>query len=130
MLLLLATGGALAAAAVFGGFDPKLGNSLLFGAWLAALLVLFGLGLRLTLPARLSKWPSLARSGAIVLAALAVAVIANVGLYLHDMHFDLTAERLSALLSDTEMISAARRLAAEIASLPSPSELVPKLVAL
>ena len=43
---------------------------------------------------------------------------------------DLTAERLSALLSDTEMISAARRLAAEIASLPSPSELVPKLVAL
>jgi hypothetical protein len=93
MLLLVAVGAALAAAATFGGLDPKVGNGLLFGAWLTALMLLFGLGLRLPLQARLSKWPSLARSGAIVLATVAVAIIANVGLYLHDVHFDLTAER-------------------------------------
>ncbi len=93
MLLLLLGGAALAAAATFGGFGPEASNGLLFGAWLAALLLLFGLGLRLPLQARLSMWPALARSSAIVLAAIAVAVVANVGVYLHDVHLDLTAER-------------------------------------
>ena len=86
--LLVLIGVAFAALAAFGGF-----GGLLFGAWLAALLLLFWLGLRLPLQARLSMWPALARNGAIVLAAIAVAVIANVGLYLHDVHFDLTAGR-------------------------------------
>ncbi len=93
ILLLLVAGAAVAAAAAFGGFDPEVSNGLLFGAWLAALVLLFGLGLRLPVQARLSMWPALARSSAIVLAAIAVAVVANVGVYLHDVHFDLTAER-------------------------------------
>ena len=93
ILLLLVAGGAVAVAAAFGGFDPEVSNGLLFGAWLAALVLLFGLGLRLPVQARLSMWPALARSSAIVLAAFAVAVVANVGVYLHDVHFDLTAER-------------------------------------
>jgi len=93
MVLLLLVGAALAAAAAFGGFDPEFSNSLLFGAWLAALLLLFGLGLRLPLQARLSMWPAFARSSAIVALALGAALVANVGVYLHDVHFDLTAKR-------------------------------------
>ena len=47
MWLLVVVGAALAAAAAFGVPDPGLSNGLLFGAWLAALLLLFELGLRL-----------------------------------------------------------------------------------
>jgi UDP:flavonoid glycosyltransferase YjiC (YdhE family) len=43
---------------------------------------------------------------------------------------DLDAARLSALLTDHGMISAAKRIAAEIAAQPTPTELVPKIVAL
>jgi ABC-2 type transport system permease protein len=93
MSLLVVVGAALAAAAAFGALDPGLSNGLLFGAWLAALLLLFGLGLRLPSQTRRSIWPAPVRSSAIVLAAIAIAVIANVGIYLHDVHFDLTAER-------------------------------------
>lgn len=43
---------------------------------------------------------------------------------------DLDAGRLSGLLTDNGMISAAKRIAAEIAAQPTPMELVPKIVAL
>jgi hypothetical protein len=93
MLLLVLIGAMFAALAGFGGFERKIANGLLFGAWLAALLLLFALGLRLPLQARLTMWPALARSAAIVLSALGIAIVANVALYRHDVHFDLTAER-------------------------------------
>ncbi len=91
MALLLLIGVACAASAVFGGFGPEIAGGLLFVAWLVALLLLFGLGLRLPLQARLSMWPGLARNGAIVILAFGVAIVANVGVYRHDVHFDLTA---------------------------------------
>jgi UDP:flavonoid glycosyltransferase YjiC (YdhE family) len=43
---------------------------------------------------------------------------------------ELDAARLAGLLADDSMISAAKRVAAEIASQPTPSELVPKIVSL
>ncbi len=93
MLLLILAGAICAALALFGGFGRETADGLLFGAWLAALLVLFRLGLRLPLQARLRLWPALARTSAIVVAAFAVVVVANVALYRHDVHFDLTPGR-------------------------------------
>ncbi len=92
-LLLVLIGAACAGLEVFGGFGREIANSLLFGAWLAALLLLFRLGLRLPVQARLRSWPALARTSAIVVLALAVAIVANVALYRHDLHLDLTAGR-------------------------------------
>src|SRR5215510_11728056 len=64
-----------------------------FAGWLAALLVLMVLGLRLPLQTRLSRAGTLAYSGAIVLATLALVVLANLALTGHDAHLDLTRER-------------------------------------
>jgi hypothetical protein len=68
-------------------------NALWFGGWLCALTLLFWLGLRLPLQTRLPRLPALAYSAAIAVAAVAIAGLANVGLTLHDAHFDLTRER-------------------------------------
>jgi len=64
-----------------------------FGGWLAALVVLMAVGLRLPLQTRLSRFKALAYNWGIVLVTLAVAVLANIALALHDAHLDLTRER-------------------------------------
>jgi hypothetical protein len=67
-------------------------NTIWFGGWLIAVATLFALGLRLPLLPRLRRFPALAYTGAIVATTLGVAVLANVALVLHDVHFDLTRE--------------------------------------
>ena len=62
-----------------------------FGGVIAALLVLFAAGLRMRTPlAGPGRW--LPRA-ALVAAAFAVTVLANIALYRHDTQFDLTRER-------------------------------------
>jgi hypothetical protein len=66
-------------------------NTLLFVAWLMALLALFMLALRLPLRggSRLAAWTS---SGLVTAGAIAVVIVANMALYRHDVHFDVSRE--------------------------------------
>jgi hypothetical protein len=77
-----------AAAALGAGADQTLSDVLYFAAWCAALVLLLSLGLRLPLHIR----GPLGRpaGAAIVLAALALTLLANIALYRHDAHFDAT----------------------------------------
>jgi hypothetical protein len=79
----------LVVVAGFGPWDDRLANTFYFAAWCAALLVLFSLGLRLPLYLR-GRYARPAASG-IVFAALGLGLLANIALYRHDAHFDLTA---------------------------------------
>jgi hypothetical protein len=84
-LFLLALGfGAVA----LGSADATVADALYFGAWCAAILLIFSLGLRLPLYLR----GRLARVAgpAIVAAAPALALLANIALYRHDAHLDVT----------------------------------------
>src|SRR5437762_1571527 len=86
-----------AAAAVFGmlgfaGFDVRLSDGLLFVAWSLTLLSLFMLAIRVPLRgggSRLSAWVV---NALISCAAIAVMIAANIALYRHDLHFDVTRE--------------------------------------
>jgi hypothetical protein len=86
LLFLLALASATAALRFSG--DQLVAALLNFGAWCAALGLIFSLGLRLPLHVR----GHLARpaAAAIVSAALGLVLIANIALYRHDAHFDLT----------------------------------------
>src|SRR5690606_1366536 len=65
-------------------------GALAFIAVLAALVALFAFGLRLRLPsAGPRRWPA---QGALAGAAGLAALLANVALYRHDAHLDLTRE--------------------------------------
>jgi ABC-type uncharacterized transport system len=85
--------GAIALAALgFSGVSEDTANSLLFAAWSIVLLVLFMLALRLPLRGRgshLSAWISTAL---VTIAAGAIVVAANVALFRHDVHFDVSRE--------------------------------------
>jgi ABC-2 type transport system permease protein len=84
-LFLLALGlGAVA----LGPADETVASALYFGAWCAAMLLIFSLGLRLPLYLR----GHLARvaSPAIVATAVALALLGNIALYRHDAHLDVT----------------------------------------
>ena len=85
--------GAIALGALgFAGFTDDTANSLLFAAWTLALLALFMLALRLPLRgsgSRLSAWLTTALVAG---AALAIVVAANVALFRHDVHFDVSRE--------------------------------------
>jgi hypothetical protein len=65
-----------------------------FAGWCLAMLVLFVLGLRLPLQPRLSRVAASGYTAGIVVLAMAVVALANVALVLHDVHFDLTRERV------------------------------------
>src|SRR6185369_16988614 len=69
-------------------------NTLWFVGWLAAVVALFVLGLRLPLQPSLRRLPALAYVAGIVVATLGLAALANLALVLHDAHFDLTRERV------------------------------------
>jgi len=76
----------------FAGFSHEISNGLLFVAWSLTLLTLFVLAIRLPLRgsgARLSTWVA---SALIASAAVAVVIAANVALYRHDVHFDVSRE--------------------------------------
>jgi len=76
----------------FAGFAHEISNGLLFVAWSLTLLTLFVLAIRLPLRgsgARLSTWVA---SALIASAAVAVVIAANVALYRHDVHFDVSRE--------------------------------------
>jgi gliding motility-associatede transport system auxiliary component len=82
----------LFAALGFAGFSEKASNSLLFVAWSLTLLTLFVLAVRLPLRGsgtRLSAWLT---SGLIAAAAIVAVIAANIALYRHDVHFDVTRE--------------------------------------
>jgi ABC-type uncharacterized transport system len=85
--------GAVALAALgFAGSTEDTANSLLFAAWSLALLALFMLALRLPLRgsgSRLSAWLTTALVAGL---AIAIVVAANVALFRHDVHFDVSRE--------------------------------------
>src|SRR5919109_1615082 len=62
--------------------------------WLLAVAVLFWTALRLPLETRLGPWQHRLYTAGVVVAAVAVCVLANVALVLHDSHIDLTRERV------------------------------------
>ena len=69
-------------------------NLLWFLGWLIAVAVLFMLALRLPLQTRLRRWGARLYIAAVLAASVAVVVLANVSLSLHDVHLDLTREKV------------------------------------
>lgn len=105
--------GALAAGAVLGRWDEPTANTIAFGAWCAALALLFVLGLRVPLRLRGAPHRSILANAAIIAAAIAVAVIANIALYRHDVHFDMT--RVGRFTAPPELETVAASLAQDLA---------------
>jgi ABC-type uncharacterized transport system involved in gliding motility auxiliary subunit len=67
-------------------------NLLLFGTWAAGLAFLFVLGLGMPVQMRLGPRASFALNGFLVVFAVVLTLLANMALYTHDVHFDLTRE--------------------------------------
>jgi ABC-type uncharacterized transport system involved in gliding motility auxiliary subunit len=65
-----------------------------FAGWCAAMLVLFVLGIRLPLQPRLSRAAGMAYTAGSIGVAAGLVVLANVALIRHDVHIDLTRERV------------------------------------
>ena len=85
--------GAIALGALgFAGFAEEVANSLLFAALVAALLALFMLALRLPLRGRGSRLSAWISTALVTIGAVAVVIAANVALYRHDVHFDVSRE--------------------------------------
>jgi hypothetical protein len=76
----------------FAGFSDEASNSLLFVAWLVALLALFMIALRAPLRGSGSRLSARLASALIAIAATTVVIAANIALYRHDVHFDVTRE--------------------------------------
>ncbi len=85
--------GAIALGALgFAGFAEDTANSLLFAAWSLALLALFMLALRLPLRGSGSSLSAWLTTALVAAAALAIVIAANVALFRHDEHFDVSRE--------------------------------------
>jgi ABC-type uncharacterized transport system len=85
--------GAIACSALgFAGFGEEIGNGSLFIAWLLALLALFMLALRLPLRGRGSRLSAAISAALVTAGAIAVVIVANMALYRHDLHFDVSRE--------------------------------------
>src|SRR5258706_8131134 len=65
-----------------------------FFGWAVAVAVLFFAGLRLPLQTRLTGCKSLLYTAGVIAAAFLLSVLANIALILHDVHIDLTREKL------------------------------------
>src|SRR5260370_42149295 len=76
----------------FAGFGDEVSDSLLFIAWLLTLLTLFVLAIRVPLRGSGSRASAWVVNALITFAAIAVVIAANVALYRHDVHFDVTRE--------------------------------------
>jgi hypothetical protein len=93
----IAFGALVVAALVFGtlgfaDFSDKVSDSLLFVAWSLTLLTLFMLAIRVPLRGSGSRMSAWVANALIAFAAIAVVLAANVALYRHDVHFDMTRE--------------------------------------
>lgn len=77
----------------FAGFGETVSNGFLFAACLLVLLALFVLAVRLPLRGGGSRAAAWATNAAIACGALAIVVCANVALYRHDVHLDVSRER-------------------------------------
>lgn len=92
VLIALVAAAILLTALGLAGRAEALSNTLLFVAWSLALLALFILASRLPLRGRGSRLSAWGVNLLIVCGATAVTVLANVALYRHDVHFDVTRE--------------------------------------
>ena len=92
VLAVLIVGATALGALGFAGFAEEVANSLLFAALVAALLALFMLALRLPLRGRGSRLLAWISTALVSIGAVAVAIAANVALYRHDVHFDVSRE--------------------------------------
>ncbi|OAF15507.1 hypothetical protein AYJ54_39760 [Bradyrhizobium centrolobii] len=92
VLLVLAAGAVVCGALGFAGLGETVSNSLLFAACVLALLALLVLAIRLPLRGGGSRWSAWLANASIVVAAVATVVGANVALYRHDVHFDVSRE--------------------------------------
>ena len=72
----------------------ELSNLAWFAGWVVAILVLFALALRLPLQTRFRGIGARIYAGLVVLVSAAVGTVAVVGIALHDVHFDLTREKI------------------------------------
>jgi hypothetical protein len=99
-LFLLALG---LGAAALSPFADTVADVLYFGAWCAAMLLIFSLGLRLPLHPG-GRMARIAGPG-IVAAALGLALFANISLYRHDTHFDATVSGRFTPPSELETIA-------------------------
>jgi ABC-2 type transport system permease protein len=92
VLAVLVAGAVALGALGFAGFGEDTANGLLFAAWTLALLALFALALRLPLRgsgSRLSAWIT---TVLVTAAAVAIVIAANVALFRHDVHYDVSRE--------------------------------------
>jgi ABC-2 type transport system permease protein len=92
VVAVFALGACASAALGFADFPEDVANSLLFVAWCLALLALFILALRLPLRGRGSRLSAWGGTALLAVGATAVVVAANVALYRHDVHLDVTRE--------------------------------------
>ncbi|WP_177248758.1 Gldg family protein [Bradyrhizobium sp. Ghvi] len=76
----------------FAGLGETMSNGFLFAAGLLLLLALFMLAVRLPLRGSGSRGSAWATNAAIVVGAIAVVAGANVALYRHDVHLDVSRE--------------------------------------
>jgi ABC-2 type transport system permease protein len=76
----------------FAGFSEDAANGLLFAALSIALLALFMLALRLPLRGRGSRLTAWTTTALVTVGAIVVTVAANIALYRHDVHFDVSRE--------------------------------------
>ena len=72
----------------------ELGPILWFFGWALAVTVLFIAGLRLPLQTRLTRGKSLVYNVVVIVAAATLTVLANTAIILHDLHLDLTREKI------------------------------------
>ena len=72
----------------------ELGPVLWFVGWAIAVGVLFIAGLRLPLQTRLTRGRSLVYNIAVIVVAAGLTVLANTAIILHDLHLDLTREKI------------------------------------
>ena len=106
VLFALALGFAGAAGVYAFALDDTKANICYFGAWAAALFLLFSLALRLPIQGR-GRYARLG-TATLVVAALAVAVLGNIALYRHDVHLDATTE--GRYTAPPQLIKIARHL--------------------
>ena len=72
----------------------ELSNLAWFAGWVVAVVVLFALALRLPLQTRFRGFGARVYAGLVILVSVAVGTVAVVGVALHDVHFDLTREKI------------------------------------
>jgi hypothetical protein len=104
---------ATAALGASGHFDEGSSNVLFFVAWCVAVLLIFLLALRL--PPRFGGTGSGGVLGNVILAAAAVgvALLANVAVYRHDLHVDLSREGLNT--PPPQLLSVVQELRSDVA---------------